>query len=398
MKHKSFSISGKIKKSSLRNFIPTPNLTLDSLIRALDNFHQGNLAPAALAWENIEMRDDVLQGVISKRKKAISRLKWEIITLDDSQEALDHKYALQYFYNNLTASHACDGNQTGGFPLLVKQMLDALAKKYAVHEILFQTHSPTELTANFRFVPLWFFENSTGKLRLLKTNNTSETSPLTPPFWLITSADCLMESCSIAYIFKHLSLRDWIIYSERNGMPGIKGITDSHPGSPAWYSAAQSVSQFGAEFSALLTRGNDIQPIDLSSRGNLPYPQLIERMDRAMVALWRGCDLTTLAKSQAIGASVQENETSILEEDDAAMISETLNSQVDRQVLNHLFKVKRGKAYIQLQPSRTQKTLQDLQIYRQLSDMGLSIPSNHLYERFGIPQPSDDDKINKTVA
>lgn len=202
-----------------------------------------------------------------------------------------------------------------------------------------------------------------------------------------------MESCSIAYLYKHLSLRDWLTYSERNGMPGVKGITDSYPGTPGWDAAAQAVNEFGAEFRALLSRGNDIQPIDLSSRGHLPYPPLIERMDRAMVALWRGSDLTTLAKSQSIGASVQENETSILEEDDAAMISETLNSQVDRQVLNHLFNVKRGKAYIQLQPSRTQKTLQDLQIYRQLSDMGLPIPFNHLHERFGIPHPTDDDKI-----
>lgn len=180
MKNKLFATSGKFQ-NSLKKFTPTPNLTPNSIIRILDNFHQGNLAPAALTWEYIELRDDVLQGVISKRKKAISRLKWEIITLDNSQEALHHKAALQYFYNNLTATHACDGNQTGGFSLLVKQMLDALAKKYAVHEILFQTHSPTELTANFRFVPLWFFENSTGKLRLLNPNTPPESSPLSPP-------------------------------------------------------------------------------------------------------------------------------------------------------------------------------------------------------------------------
>lgn len=382
----------KIQNSYHQQQNPIKNLTFPSLMRMLDSFHQGHLAPAALTWDAIERRDDVLQGVISKRKKAISRLKWEIITLDDSKEALDHKEALQYFYNNLTASHACDGNQTGGFSLLIKQMLDAIAKKYAVHEIHYQTHSSNQITACFRFVPLWFFENTTGRLRLLKPRSASDSLPLQFPYWLITSGDCLMESCSIAHLFKHLPLQDWLLYCKHNGLPGIKAVTNARPGSADWTSAVEAIRDFGSNFRAIMNHGTDIQPIDLSSKGDLPYQPLIDRMDRAMVALWRGSDLTTLSKSQATGVSVQEDETSILEEDDAAMISETLNAQVDRQILNHLFKVKRGKAYIQILPTRTHKTLQDLQLYRELSEMGLSIPSNHLYERFGIPQPTAHDR------
>lgn len=395
MKNQFSPTTEKLQNSLRLRINPIRNLTPQTLTRILDNFHQGHLAQAALAWDAIERRDDVLQGVISKRKKAIARLKWEIITLDDSHEALQHKLALQYFYNNLTATHACDGNQSGGLSLLVKQMLDAIAKKYAIHEITFQPKDNC-LTASFRFVPLWFFENTTGKLRLLKTDSSTESLPLTPPHWLITTGDGLMESCSIAYLFKHLPLRDWLIYCERNGMPGVKATTDARPGSPQWDSALQAVRDFGSEFHALMTRGTDIQSIDLTARGDLPYPALIERMDRAMIALWRGSDLTTLAKSQASGASVQENEISILEQDDAAMISETLNSQVDRQVLKHLFNVDHGKAYIQLQPTCTLQTLHDLQLYRQLAQMGLSIPINHLYERFGIPQPhADESTINQ---
>ena len=89
-------------------------------------------------------------------------------------------------------------------------------------------------------------------------------------------------------------------------MPGVKGVTDARPGSQQWDCALDAVRSFGAEFSALMSRGTDIQAIDLSARGHLPYPQIIDRMDRAMVALWRGSDLTTLAKSQATGVSIQE--------------------------------------------------------------------------------------------
>lgn len=391
-------INSTFKTDKLQNSIrlrinPIRNLTPQTLTHTLDAFHQGNLGPAALLWDAIERRDDVLQGVISKRKKSVARLKWEILTLDNSPTALKHKEALQYFYNNLTATHACDGNQSGGFSLLIKQMLDAVAKKYAVHEIIYQPSPNKLLTASFRFVPLWFFENSTGKLRFLKSQNSNQSLPLNPNQWLVTSGDGLMESCSIAYLFKHLPLKDWLIYCERNGMPGVKATTDARPGTPQWDAALEAVRDFGAEFHALMSHGTNIESIDLTARGPLPYPELIERMDRAMVALWRGSDLSTLSKSNAIGASIQETETSILEEDDAALISETLNSQIDRFVLKHLFNVDHGKAYIRIQPSSTHKINQDLQLYRQLWEMGVPLPINHLQERFGIPLPQPNEPI-----
>lgn len=198
MKNKFLTHSENLQYSLRYRINPIRNLTPQTLTRVLDNFHQGHLAPAALTWDAIERRDDILQGIISKRKKAVARLKWEIITLDHSHEAQQHKEALLYFYNNLTATHACDANQTGGLSLLIKQMLDAIAKKYSAHEVIYQSNSQNQITASFRFVPLWFFENTTGKLRLLKSINSTDSIPLNPKNWLITIGDGLMESSSIA--------------------------------------------------------------------------------------------------------------------------------------------------------------------------------------------------------
>lgn len=371
---------------------PIRALSPQSLTRILDAFNAGRLGEAALAWDAIERRDDVIQGVASKRKKSVARLPWEILTLDDSTEALQHKEALQFFYNNLTATHACDNNQSGGLSLLVKQMLDAIGKKYAVHEIVYKPLSGKQkhkLTASFRFVPLWFFENTAGNLRFLPSETATEGQPLNAGSWLITTGDGLMEASSIAYLFKHLPLRDWLIYCERNGMPGVKGVTEAQPGTPQWDIARHAVQDFGAEFNALMTRGTDIQPIDLSTRGELPYPALVERMDRALIALWRGSDLSTLAKNQATGVSLQSNETNLLQQDDALLVSETLNAQVDRFVFKHLFNVERGKAYIRIQSN--DMAHQDLELYRKLHELGVPLPLSHIQERFGIPHPQPNE-------
>ncbi|MFR6032539.1 MAG: hypothetical protein ACLUKN_04790 [Bacilli bacterium] len=70
-------------------------------------------------------------------------------------------------------------------------------------------------------------------------------------------------------------------------MPGIKAKTDAYPDSPQWEAACEAVRDFGAEFHAVLSEGTDIDAIDVSTRGELPYPSLVERVDRMLCALWR---------------------------------------------------------------------------------------------------------------
>ncbi len=429
-------IAGRTTPSSRMRarFNPIRHLSPESLARALEAFQAGDLRLAALLWDAMERRDDVLRNVSLKRKKAAARLDWEILSLDDSPAAGRHREALLAFYNNLTATHACDPQERGGVALLVKQMLDAVGKKYAVHEILWQplpgSQPPTTsslepstakgapratdaanelsakdgsfpvgasaparssgfLTATFRFAPLWFFEARTGPLRFLPEDTATEGLDLTAGQWLVTVGDGLMEASSIAYLFKHLPLRDWLVYCERNGMPGVRAVTDAAPGTAEWDAAREAVRDFGAEFHALMSRGTEIEPIDLSTRGELPYPALVERMDRALAALWRGADLATLAKGQGLGASVQAEETALLEQDDAALVSETLNTQVDAPLLRQLFGEETPRAYFRLLPRQESERSAYLNLLERLARLNLPLPVEGLYERLGLPKPPD---------
>jgi phage gp29-like protein len=405
----------RVRNSMRARFNPIKTLTPDSLSQMLDAFSAGYLKAAALTWDAIERRDDVIQGVAGKRKKSIAHLNWEILSVDDSNLAKDQKTALEYFYNNLTTTNACDGNEKGGMSLLVRQMMDAIGKKYAVHEIIFEPHDHFKadndfqplklghkapamlLTATFRFVPLWFFENRDGKLKFLADEGATSGMPLEPGAWLITTGDGLMEACSIAYLFKHLPLRDWLVYCERNGMPGVKGVTDAAPNTEQWEAARDAVEDFGAEFNALMSKGTTIEAIDLSTRGELPYPKLIDRMDRAISALWRGSDLATLSRQSGTGASLQADETAILEKDDAVMISETLNAQVDKFVIKYLFGDVPMKAYIKFIPNVKRNIADELNLYRELHKMGVPISITDIRERFNLATPGDDEPFLNTL-
>ncbi|MDR1433091.1 MAG: DUF935 domain-containing protein [Puniceicoccales bacterium] len=401
----------RVKNSMRTRFSPIGTLTPESLTRALDSFSAGYLRGAALLWDAIERRDDVILGVASKRKKSIARLNWEVLSMDNSDLAREQKLALEHFYNNLSTTSACDGNESGGVALLVRQMMDAIGKKYAVHEIIFEPHEISNdeklsqfpllsrtapsalLTATFRFVPLWFFENRDGKLKFLADEGASSGIQLEPGAWLVTTGDGLMEACSIAYIFKHLPMRDWLVYCGRNAMPGVKGVTDAIPNTEQWNAARDAVEDFGAEFHALMSRGTDIEAIDISTRGELPYPALVDRMDRAIAALWRGSDLATLSRQNGAGASLQADETSILETDDAGMISETLNNQVDRFVIKYLFGAVPVKAYIKFIPNARRNVKEELSPYVELHKMGVPISINDIREKFNLATPDDGERI-----
>jgi phage gp29-like protein len=132
--------AGRAKKW---RFNPLTNLQPTTLSRQLDAFEAGRLREAALVWDALEQRDDLLRAVISKRKKSVARHGWTVLPkpgVDGSQkgEAREHAEALEYFYNNLECEHAVDLAEKGGFKLLARQMMDAVGKRFAVHEIIWK--------------------------------------------------------------------------------------------------------------------------------------------------------------------------------------------------------------------------------------------------------------------
>src|SRR5688572_21799347 len=136
---KTLLTSERVASSISQRFNPTKGITAEGLAAAHDEFDRGNLRSAAMMWEVIEDRDDLVKAVAAKRKKMIARNGFEVVTFvkegaPEYAEALKQKRALEFFYDQVVVTHAIDLNERGGFKLLVRQMMDAIGKQYAVHE------------------------------------------------------------------------------------------------------------------------------------------------------------------------------------------------------------------------------------------------------------------------
>jgi len=367
------------------NFNPAKNLKPEVLSKALDSFENGRLSSAVRIFESILKRDDLICGLALKRKKSISRLEYEIVNSDSSQKSKAHAKVLSAFYANLKCSSFLDKNLHGNLRLLISQMMDSVAMRYSVHKIEYSSTNGN-VRASFTQYPLWLFENTSGKLRILNSENQIENGKtLNPSQWLISCGDGLMLASSIAYLFKQIPLRDWLIYCERNGMPGIKAKTDAFPGTPQWESACQAVNDFGAEFNAVLSQGTDIEAIDISTKGELPYKDIIERTDRMLCALWRGGDLSSMSAKNSIGSDMQEFESTLIEEDDASTISETLNEQVDKNVIKLAFGDDEPLAKIKLKLPDYDLHKDELEIIERLTALGLEPDKIKLARMFAFP-------------
>jgi phage gp29-like protein len=365
------NVSGtRVQNAIQYRFNPLPMLTPANLVRWHDQFKRGLLKEAAILWDEIEDTDDVCKIAAAKRKKSVSRHGYEIIAIDQTPRAKQHEATLTYFWDNCVASSAVDRNRRGGLPMLIRQMMDAAGKYYSVHEILFDWRGDG-LTAEFIHAPLWLFENKTGRLRYLEKEGDYDGVDLKQGEWLVASGDGVMRSVAVAYMFKHFPLQDWLLLSERYGRPVHKGKAPGKPGDAVWDAVEEAVQNLHSGASIVIGEGVDIDTIDFSGvKANLPYPALVDRMDRAIAALWRGSDLGTLSRADGAGASLQGDETDLLEEDDAANITDALNEQIDRLVIKLVHGDATPLAWLRVNAGVNQDVSLDLQTDESLARIG----------------------------
>ena len=113
-------------------------------------------------------------------------------------------------------------------------------------------------------------------------------------------------------------------------------------------------------------------------------------MDRILCALWRGSDLSTLSGDNKIGASTQWYESTLIEEDDAINISETLNKNIDTKVIKILFGDEKPLAAFRLKLPDYEEKLYELEVVERLVKLGLKPNEIELAKKFAFPINSKD--------
>lgn len=363
----------------------------DTLVTAVTAYHAGNIAQLAKIVDAYERQDDVAATGRMKRDASVARCEHTVLIEEgheDDPRAQLHRETLQRFWATIRCTSAFNRAERGGIRLLKKQMMSARTHGWSAHNILWNTEGGT-LRAEFVQIPMWHFENLTGELRFREHVTDWYGVPLWDGGWLINSATPIGPAVALACCAKRMSLQDWMLFSERAATPGLLGKTAAAPGTEAWDNLCDMLRRWSRAWTGAVDKDTEITPVNLNT-GTPPMPQLVERMDRAIAALYRGADLSTISKGEGLGASLQGEESDMLESDQCAEISEALHEQVDRLVIRYMCGDDEPLAYIWIEPVSKPDVESNTKIDNHLAQFGIRLSKRDMLQRYGRAEAADE--------
>jgi len=352
----------------------------DTLVTAVTAYHAGNIAQLAKIVDAYERQDDVAATGRMKRDASVARCEHTVLIEEGHED--DPR-----FWATVRCTSAFNRAERGGIRLLKKQMMSARTHGWSAHNILWHTDGGT-LRAEFVQIPMWHFENLTGELRFREHVTDWYGVPLWDGGWLVNSATPIGPAVALACCAKRMSLQDWMLFSERAATPGLLGKTAAAPGTDAWNNLCEMLNRWSRAWVGAVDKDTDITPVNLNT-GTPPMPQLVERMDRAIAALYRGADLSTISKGEGLGASLQGEESDMLEADQCAEISEALHEQVDRLVIRYECGDDEPLAYIWIEPVSKPDVESNTKIDNHLAQFGIRLSKRDMLQRYGRAEAAD---------
>ena len=384
----------RVRMEQMAQYNALFHLDPDRLVDAITSFNAGDLGQLARIIRDFEERDDKMATCAMKMRASVGRCDYSILVkegFENDERAKRHAEILKRFWSTVNVTSRFNMNERGGLRLLKKQMMEAQSYGYAVHEIVWRPLANGEIAAEFIKLPLWHFENRTGALRFLPTETAVEGVPMAEGEWLVTTGDGVGIPASICAMAKRMCFQDWLLFSERSGMPIIVGTTGATFRSEQWNNIKGAIRNIYRDTRVLLDSGSRIEAIDTGHAANIPFPALVEWSDRAIAALYRGADLSTISKGEGTGASLQGDEAGMIEQDAAANLGETLHEQVDRFVIRYVTGDDEPLASISIEPVKKPDVDTDIKIDNHLAALGVKLSKADALQRYGRTEAESDD-------
>ncbi len=391
----------RVKMEKESRFNPLRNLTPDVVVNLLEAYSRGEISRLAVLMEWLEKHDDTISTVAPKAKAAVSRYGYDIQIkpeVPNGQKGLaeDQKGRAEAFYQNLVAEDAIEKEEIGGMRLFVQQVMDGYGKGYSGHHTVWDP-SRAGLSARMIKVPTSMFEVTTGRMRFLESISATRGVDLEllggRSAWFTAKGRGVMLASVIARMFKQIPLQDWLTYCDRHGMPAFLGKTSAQKNSPGWNDMVTAVGSIGSEYGAVINTGDIIDVLTLTGSGDLPYEKLIDRMERAIIMLWRGGDLSTISRSNGVGSNPQQEDADELDADNAMWVGETIDRQLTKRVIEYYYGVGTPVLVtIKIRTKTRQNVAEELATVKEAKAMGIRISKTWFLNKFDV-QEADGDEL-----
>jgi len=363
------------------------------IIRAIDDFNAGYLDPLARLISDYEQRDDKMRVASIKMASAVSRCGWSVRPkkgFEEDPAAARQVEVLERFWSTVCVTSAFKRNERGGLALLKEQMMQAQSYGFAVHDLSWKPLANGEISATFTHVPLWHFENRTGELRYIPMVGGWDGVEMKRGEWMVSTGDGVGVAAVVCACMKRLGLTNWLVFTDRCVLPLIHGKTSAAYGSDQFQKLQTALKNINRLARIVTDSTTEISAIQMDGGKQNPFGPLIEWCDRAIVTLYRGGDLATISRPDAVGGLGQLDETDALEQRSCGRITETLNEQVSEFVVDYTLN-EPLRAEIVIEPVSKPDVDKDMAIDRHLASFGVRLSKSDALSRYGRAEAAADD-------
>lgn len=371
-------------------------MQIGMLMRAHDD---GDFPSSMPLFEKACKCDYRTRTVTGKRYRAVAKMRWEIQTTDSSDEAKIQRRFLKRFYDTLVVTSAEKRMENARLSTLITRLMSAINFGYAAAELRwipeFYEGRPT-YRAVAETCPLKFFEASDRELRIV-TDAGFDGDELLPDNWIVAVApeEPLIYPTMFLYMLRITPLQDWAATIEKYGRPIVYGTTTADYESPEWHQFMGALRKLSGGATMTVNPGADVKVLPIAQNGSMPHRELLDMLDRALVALWRGGDLSTMSQGgDSSGSNPQREEMGDILAADCEFIQDTLDARLTQPFLRRVFgtnvEAKAWLVFVKDEPEQARMAQESVQAVHEL---GLPIAKSHIYEVYGVPSPESGDDI-----
>lgn len=373
---------------------PSNGLTPARLAQIFREADAGDVMRQMELFEEMEEKDPHLSSQLQTRKNAVTGLDYEINPFsDDEQDKQIAEFVKQEF------------ESLENFEDVMTDLLDAIGKGIATSEIMWGLNDGHITIEDIK----WrhqkkFFWDMDDNFKVITA--AAPTGILVPENKFIIhrykarsghpARAGVLRVLAWMYLFKNYDLKDWVSFCEVFGMPLRLGKYNPSASDDDKDALMRALVQIGTDAAGIIPDGTEIEFKESSKTTSINvYESLARFCDEQISKAVLGQTLTSDSGGGSYAQSKTHNEVRHdLTVADCKALAATLRRDLIRPLVLFNFGETKRLPYVRFACEEADDLKETADIYQTLiCDVGLKVPTAHLYKKFSIPKPENGEEV-----
>lgn len=340
--------------------------------------------------EEIEERDAHYRSVLQTRKLAIRKLTASIEPISEDKKDIEIAELLEKQVKKPS------------FRRMIGDLMDAVAKGYAIVEMVWDTQNTPWTVNNFIWRdPRLFKLSGAGQEIRIKDDDNQDGLTLEPANFIIhtpplksglKSRGGLAMPLVWSYLFKNYTIKDWVAFVEVFGMPIRVGSYGAEASENDIDELIKAVVNIGSDAAAVIPQNMAIDIKEASGKASSAeiFEKLANYMDKQISKLVLGQTMTADDGSSQAQAKVHDEVREDILVADGDDLADTINEYFIKPFVYLNYGAQEDYPIYKLELIEQEDKTLKLDTITKLAPMGLKVSAKQIYEEYGLRPPEDD--------